>query len=407
MFAQASRALMRPLMACARAPRPLIVAETMSWRSTALRRFATAPSPAVNATATAAAEAVVSRSDKIVGRWLMGCSGLVFGAVVLGGVTRLTESGLSIVEWNPIRGVRPPKTEEEWKEQFALYQQFPEYKYNNHSMTLEEFKRIWYMEWFHRVWGRLVGAAFVIPGAYFLHKGWFRPGHNRRMGIFAALIAFQGALGWYMVKSGLDHDPKGEHVPRVSHYRLAAHLAAAFTLYTGFFYTGLTYLNPHRLTAPEHLVKSLRRFAHSTAGLVFLTAMSGALVAGLDAGLIYNSFPKMGDFWVPPEILQLSPKIRNFFDNSTTVQFDHRILGISTLTAVTTLFAMARRVPLHPQGRLAVTSMFGMVLLQVGLGISTLLYFVPTQLAATHQAGSLGLLSFALWFMHEIRRVPK
>merc|ERR1711860_455650 len=222
------------------------------------------------------------------------------------------------------------------------------------------------------------------------------------------LLAFQGLLGWYMVKSGLDHKNfEGPNdVPRVSQYRLAAHLTSAMTLYSLLLWNGMSLLRPH---IPENAIKfsdglkGFRKLAMSTKGLVFLTAISGAFVAGLDAGLVYNSFPMMADKWIPDDILAFSPALKNFTENPTTVQFDHRILGTTTLTVITLLALKSRGVPLTARGRKAMTALFAMGWMQVALGISTLLTYVPVSLAALHQAGAIITLSTALWLSHELK----
>lgn len=203
-------------------------------------------------------------------------------------------------------------------------------------MTLDEFKRIWWMEYLHRTWGRLIGAVFIIPATYFWYKGMLKRGMKIRVAVLGSLIGLQGLMGWYMVKSGLeDRFIEPSDVPRVSQYRLAAHLGLALLLYTGFLYNALDLLIPaEKLTAnfsdtTSNALRALKRFKgliYSTKGLVFVTALSGAFVAGMDAGLIYNTFPKMADKWIPDDILGISPVLRNFTENPTTVQFDHRIL---------------------------------------------------------------------------------
>eukprot|EP00047_Mylnosiga_fluctuans_P004712 m.236120 g.236120 ORF g.236120 m.236120 type:complete len:389 (-) comp12930_c0_seq1:86-1252(-) len=355
-------------------------------------------------TFSSAAQTTPAAPRKLVGFWLFGCCGLVFTTVVVGGITRLTESGLSIVRWQPLEGIVKPSTEEEWAAEFERYKQFPEFKYNK-NMTLEDFKYIFHWEWGHRVLGRLVGAAFAIPAAIFWRAGWLLPGHKKNILMLGSLIGFQGALGWYMVKSGLDNDPHGAHSPRVSHYRLMAHLGSAFTLHLGMLWTGLQYFPAAARSVPSYGM--LPVLTAGVAGLTFFTAMSGALVAGLDAGLIYNSYPKMGDYWVPPEILSMEPTYRNFFDNLTTVQFDHRILAVTTLAAINSLFLFARKAPLHRRARIALTALTHMSWVQVALGISTLLLFVPVHLGATHQAGALTLMTLATWAVHELKRLPK
>ncbi|XP_028391243.1 cytochrome c oxidase assembly protein COX15 homolog [Dendronephthya gigantea] len=345
------------------------------------------------------------RTRKIIGYWLLGCSGMVYGAVMLGGVTRLTESGLSMVDWHLIKGMKPPRSQQEWEEEFKKYQNFPEYKYLNEGMTLSEFKRIFYMEYAHRMWGRSIGAVFFLPAVFFAYKGWVSKSLRPRLFIYGGLLAFQGLLGWYMVKSGLDEEKISKtQIPRVSQYRLAAHLGSAFALYSLMFWQALTHLVPAQQLANTKNLKRLRIYTHGALTLVFLTALSGAFVAGLDAGLVYNSFPKFADRWIPDDLMVMKPKIKNFFENATTVQFDHRILGMVTLSAVVGLWALARPVDLPRRARLAVNSTLAMAGVQVLLGISTLLYYVPVPLAALHQSGSLALLTFTLWFGHEIKK---
>uniref|UniRef100_A0A4W5N2G6 Cytochrome c oxidase assembly homolog 15 (yeast) n=1 Tax=Hucho hucho TaxID=62062 RepID=A0A4W5N2G6_9TELE len=356
---------------------------------------------------TAPATVPNAATNRILGRWLLGCSGLVVGAVVLGGVTRLTESGLSMVDWHLVREMKPPQTRAEWEAEFAKYRQFPEFKIMNHDMTLPEFKFIFYMEWGHRMWGRLVGLAYVLPTIYFWKKGYFnRSMKGRALGL-CGFVFFQGLLGWYMVKSGLEEKPESYDVPRVSQYRLSAHLGSALLLYCASLWTGLTLMvEPHKLANTKRL-NQLRRFAKGTVGLVFLTALSGAFVAGLDAGLVYNSFPMMGDRWIPDDLLAFSPTLKNFFENPTTVQFDHRVLAISSLTAITGLYMFSRRMMLPRRAKIAISCLTAMAYAQVALGISTLLLYVPTPLAATHQSGSVALLSLAIWVLAELRKVAK
>ncbi|KAJ1926935.1 Cytochrome c oxidase assembly protein cox15 [Tieghemiomyces parasiticus] len=367
---------------------------------------------------------------KVVGYWLLASAASVFGIVVWGGVTRLTESGLSIVEWNLIRGMKPPTSEAEWIEEFEKYKQFPEYKQLNQHMTLEEFKFIFFMEWGHRIWGRLIGLTFILPGAYFAYKGWMSPAIRKRVAIIAGLICFQGVLGWYMVKSGLDQAlmEKPGAVPRVSQYRLAAHLGSAFLIYTGMVATGLSVLRQNslragRLASLAPLLNSaqlnrLRGSTHGLAMLVFITAISGAFVAGLDAGLLYNTFPLMGGRLVPPteelwdphfasDPATRSGMLKNVFENPTTVQFNHRVLAVTTFTAITAVYLASRRLSLPKSVRVTLHSLMGLAVVQVSLGISTLIYLVPTELAAAHQAGSLSLLTATLCLMNFLKRVPK
>uniref|UniRef100_A0A7N6ALG1 Cytochrome c oxidase assembly homolog 15 (yeast) n=1 Tax=Anabas testudineus TaxID=64144 RepID=A0A7N6ALG1_ANATE len=361
----------------------------------------------ITAEAGAASTVPNTATNRIVGRWLLGCSGLVAGAIVLGGVTRLTESGLSMVDWHLVREMKPPQSQAEWEAEFSKYQQFPEFKILNHDMTLSEFKFIFFMEWGHRMWGRLVGLAYILPTVYFWKKGYFTRSMKGKVLGLCGFVVFQGLLGWYMVKSGLEEKPESYDIPRVSQYRLSAHLGSALLLYCASLWIGLTQLLPaHKMTETRHIMQ-LKRFAKGTAGLVFLTALSGAFVAGLDAGLVYNSFPKMGERWIPDDLLAFSPTLKNFFENPTTVQFDHRILGISSLAAITGLYLFSRRMLLPRRAKIAISLLAAMAYGQVVLGISTLLLYVPTSLAATHQSGSVALLSLAIWVLAELRKMPK
>jgi cytochrome c oxidase assembly protein subunit 15 len=350
----------------------------------------------------------------------------------VGGLTRLTESGLSIVEWNVIQGMRPPLTQGEWEAEFAKYQLFPEFQLTNHAITLEEFKFIFFMEWAHRMLGRFIGLTFVLPGAYFAYRGYLsRPLQLRSLAV-GGLIGVQGLLGWLMVKSGLSaHLVEERQVPRVSHFWLAAHLGTAFTIYSAMLMTALEVLRSPRPAgmaaaagmpvAQAAKLLPFARLAKGLAALVFVTAMSGALVAGLDAGLLYNEFPYMGTGLVPSDMWAFSTPSpspgaeagdvrparmsawRNLLENPSAVQFNHRLLAMSTLTATTGLWVYARRLPLPARARLAMHAVLGVACGQVMLGIATLIYFVPTPVAATHQAGSLTLLSAALWLVHTLR----
>ncbi|KAF9379684.1 Cytochrome c oxidase assembly protein cox15 [Podila verticillata] len=386
-----------------------------------------ASSSSTTAAAVAAPEIVVK---PIVGWWMMTISAMTFGIVVVGGMTRLTESGLSIVEWNLIKGMKPPRSQAEWEEEFEKYKQFPEYKILNHGMTIEEFKRIFYYEWSHRMLGRAIGAAFILPGLFFAARGMLSKNIARRSLIIGGLIGFQGALGWYMVKSGLDEQlmQTPGATPRVSQYRLAAHLGSAFLIYTGAFMTGLKVFTDYsiskgsyeslRSTLNNPALKRFKGAAHGIVALVFITAISGAFVAGLDAGLVYNEFPLMGGRIMPPvkELFDSHylhkddhPTVglwRNMFDNQVTVQFNHRVLATTTFTAVSSLFLYSRGLPLPPHVRLGVNVLMGVACCQVGLGIATLLYMVPVSLGTAHQAGSLTLLTSALYLMHSLKKIP-
>jgi len=388
--------------------------QVMGFRSLVTRWQSTVAAQ-VGEASVKASSGTVSRA---VGWWLAGCAGMCVGAVVLGGVTRLTESGLSMTDWNLV-GRPPPSSHEQWLEEFEKYKQSPEFKWKNFDITMEDFKFIWYMEYIHRMWGRTIGAVFYIPAAAFWLKGMLTPALKKRVLLMGGLLGFQGLLGWYMVKSGLEHENflGPNDVPRVSQYRLAAHLTSAVTLYSFLFWNAKEILYPAFKIDPSQVTPAmakLRKMVISSKGLVFLTLVSGAFVAGLDAGLVYNSFPKFADKWIPEDLLIFSPLLRNITENPTCVQFDHRILGILSLSLITATALKAVKTPgLPPHIRTAALALGAMGWMQVCLGISTLLLYVPVSLAAMHQSGALATLSVAMWTAHDmkmmkiIKTIPK
>merc|ERR1712180_108104 len=324
---------------------------------------------------------------------------------ILGGVTRLTESGLSMTDWT-LLGKPPPTTAAEWEEEFDKYRQSPEFKWKNSQITLNEFKFIWYMEYGHRMWGRSIGAFFYLPAIGFWLSGKLTPALKKRVLLAGGLLGFQGLLGWYMVKSGLDHNNflGPSDVPRVSQYRLAAHLSSAVVLYSLLFWSAKSVLRPSiTWSQVTPSMAAFRKLVIGSKALAFITLVSGAFVAGLDAGLVYNSFPKFADRWIPEDILAFSPTLRNITENPTTVQFNHRILGTSTLAALLLTAARAQSLPLPPHLRLTALALGGMGCLQVAMGITTLLLYVPVPVAAEHQSGALATLSLAMWLAHEMR----
>jgi cytochrome c oxidase assembly protein subunit 15 len=336
--------------------------------------------------------------QKPIAIWLLACCFLVFAMVVVGGVTRLTESGLSIVEWQPIVGTMPPLGQKDWDELFEKYHQTPQYKKVNLGMSLDEFKGIFWWEYFHRLLGRVIGLAFFIPFLYFVVKRAIdRPLGLKLTGIFL-LGGLQGAMGWYMVKSGLVDNP------HVSQYRLTAHLGLAFLIYATMFWVALELLSP---TVPSHgniRLRALRRFSVAITSLIFIMILSGGFVAGIRAGFAYNTFPLMNGHFIPPEIFMLEPWYRNFFDNMATVQFDHRMIAWTLAILIPVFWYRSRSLPLSGSARFACSLLLIMLAIQIGLGISTLLLVVPLPLAAAHQAGAVLLFTAALWVNHQLRR---
>ncbi|GJP51849.1 hypothetical protein CLOM_g10980 [Closterium sp. NIES-68] len=380
--------------------------------ATAATTSATSPSPSATSAAAAAAagEHVLvaggAAAERAVGGWLLGCAAWVWALVVLGGITRLTRSGLSMTDWK-FQGEQAPRSEEEWQEEFDKYKQSPEFRRVNSKMDVDEFKFIYWMEYGHRMWGRALGLLFLFPAAYFAARGYIKTKLATRCAVLFGLGGAQGLIGWWMVKSGLEEPANPHAVPRVSPYRLAAHLTSAFVIFSGIFWTALNvlYPNPSAL-APAQLLAAakLRPLVHPVAMLLGVTAFSGAFVAGNDAGRAFNTFPLMGDHWVPPEILEMTPLHRNFFENTAMVQFQHRVLAISTLAAVTGMWYSARKLPLHPRSALLLNTALGITALQVTLGISALLTYVPVSLGSAHQAGALTLFAAMLALLHSLRR---
>ncbi|MBA3493260.1 MAG: COX15/CtaA family protein [Gammaproteobacteria bacterium] len=323
--------------------------------------------------------------------WLLTCCGLIAIMVLLGGVTRLRHAGLSIVEWQPFTGVLPPLTAPAWEDAFAQYQRYPEYQKLNRGMTLGEFKSIFWLEYLHRLWGRLIGIAFLVPCLYFALRRRIGRALIPKLAMLFALGGLQGALGWYMVKSGLVDRPD------VSQYRLSAHLGLAASIYGYMLWVALGLLRPR--IAAEGV---LPRYCFAVLGLVFATLVSGGFVAGLDAGFAYNTFPLMQGQWIPEGLWHLQPFYRNLFENLITVQFMHRILALASLLAVGLLWLAARRSALPASARRACHGLLGACALQVALGISTLVFVVPLPLALAHQAGALVLLTIAIWTLHEM-----
>lgn len=339
------------------------------------------------------------RGERAIAHWLLAVCALVFLMVVLGGVTRLTQSGLSIVEWQPIMGVLPPLSEGAWQEAFEKYQQFPEYQKINRGMSLGEFKEIFWFEYFHRLLGRLIGAAFILPFLYFLIRGRIRRALAPHLVVMFVLGGLQGLLGWYMVKSGLVDRPD------VSPYRLTAHLALAVAVYAYMLWTAMGLLSARGRVLAQSAGHGIARvFAPVIAGLVFLTMLSGGFVAGNDAGFAYNTFPLMDDRIVPRDIFLVEPLWRNFFETVPLVQLDHRLLAMLTVACVVALWALSLRSRLPGVAHRALNTWFAMALIQFGLGISTLLLYVPVALGAAHQAGAMLALTFALWSCHELYR---
>jgi heme a synthase len=334
----------------------------------------------------------VPQPRRAVAAWLFICCALVFAMVVVGGVTRLTHSGLSIVEWQPLVGAIPPLNAADWEALFAKYRLTPEFRLSNHDMTLEGFNAIFWWEYSHRLLGRVVGAVFLIPFLYFLwRRALPRATAWKLAGIFA-LGGLQGALGWYMVKSGLVDDP------RVSSVRLAAHLGLAFLIYAGILWIALG-MSQQRAAARA----ATATLARLLATLVFVMVLSGALVAGIRAGLSYNTFPLMNGHWIPPEVLILEPWWKNFVYNMATVQLVHRALALVIAIVAVVAWWRVRADPAATRSARAWSALLlAAIALQLAAGISTLLLRVPIPLAALHQAGAVAVFTCAIALAHAL-----
>lgn len=336
-----------------------------------------------------------AQSSAIVG-WLLVCCALVFCMVVLGGVTRLTDSGLSMVRWEPISGVVPPLSLAEWQKEFDHYREYPEYQKINAGMSLSDFKTIFYFEWAHRVLGRAIGIVFALGFVWLWWRGALTRALTPHLVAMFVLGGLQGLLGWYMVKSGLIDNP------HVSQYRLTAHLGMALLIYLYMLWVVFTLMERR---SAEVVSRAYRRAAISLGALASMTVLSGGFVAGLKAGHAFNTFPLMAGKLIPPGYLVLEPAWKNFFENIPTVQFNHRLLAI--LTFVLVLIFVIRVLRDQKMRRLrGPVVLFGVaVIAQVTLGITTLLTYVPIPLAAAHQAMALVVLSAMLYVVFRFRNI--
>lgn len=330
--------------------------------------------------------------------WLLVCCGLVFAMVVLGGFTRLTGSGLSMVDWRPLMGALPPLNEQQWQRIFEMYQQSPQYQLVNSHMDVAEFRSIFWLEYLHRLLGRIIGVAFLVPFVAFVFMGYIRKQEWLKYLLMFVLGGAQGLLGWYMVKSGLID------MPHVSQYRLTAHLVAAFLIYSYMLWVALSLLFPADAGAAKH---PLYRKSQGLGAIIVVTIVSGGFVAGLKAGKIYNTFPLMGEDLIPPGLLAMQPTWRNLFENMVTVQFDHRWLALTTFTLIVVFWFRARKSGLPARARVAVNALLHTAVLQVALGISALLLAVPILLGVAHQAVAMLLLTVTLFMVHALRHAEQ
>lgn len=339
----------------------------------------------------------VNTNNKQIAVWLLICCTTIFAMIILGGVTRLTGSGLSMVQWEPIMGVLPPLNQAEWEETFRLYQQFPEYKVKNFAMSVGEFKSIFWFEYAHRVLGRSIGIIFLLPFLFFLVRGKIEKSLTPKLITMFVLGGLQGLMGWYMVKSGLVDDP------HVSQYRLTAHLGLAIVIYAYMFWVALDLLYPGIDETARINNRKLARQSLIITAIIFITALSGGFVAGIRAGFAFNTFPLMDGRLIPVGLFELSPLWRNFFENVVTVQFDHRLLATLLFLLIPAFWWLARQSQQERHIQIGLNLLLAALALQLTLGISTLVLVVPVTLAAAHQGGAILLLTASLFVSHQLR----
>jgi len=326
--------------------------------------------------------------------WLYTGAFLVFAMIVIGGITRLTHSGLSMVEWKLIMGSIPPLSDADWQETFAKYQAFPEYQQINSGFTLEEFKGIFWWEYLHRMLGRLMGIAFLIPFVFFLIRKWLEPRLTKQLLAMFLLGGFQAFLGWFMVASGLIDNP------HVSHYRLAAHLITATILLGFILWVAFGLAEDKESQAVPAIVGKVAKLLF---GLILLQTIYGAFVAGLKAGYIFNTFPQMGESWIPQAVTSLEPWWRNFTEGLAGVQFVHRCLAFAILSVVGWLWALRSRGELSKAQERGLWMIVGAAVIQFTLGVLTLILGVPIPIAVMHQAGAMMLFASTVYFLNRIK----
>jgi len=339
----------------------------------------------------------INTNHKHIAIWLLVCCATIFAMIILGGVTRLTGSGLSMVQWEPIMGILPPLSQAEWEETFLLYQQFPEYKIKNFAMSLGEFKSIFWFEYGHRLLGRSIGIIFLLPFLFFLVKGKIDKALSPKLITMFVLGGLQGLMGWYMVKSGLVNDP------HVSQYRLTAHLGLAIVIYAYMFWVALDLLYPNIDEQVKGSNRKLGQLSLIISAIIFITALSGGFVAGTRAGFAFNTFPLMDGRLIPVGLFELSPVWRNFFENIVTVQFDHRILASLLFLIIPAFWWTARKSQQESRITTGLHLLLAALALQLALGVTTLLLVVPVALAAVHQAGAIILLTASIYVSHQLR----
>lgn len=329
--------------------------------------------------------------------WLFACCLMIALMVLIGGLTRLTHSGLSMTRWHPVSGIIPPHTEAAWQQEFAHYKQSPEYKQHNFGMSLQDFKGIFWLEFIHRLLGRLTGFVFFVPFIIFLVKKQIDPPLIKKLAGIFLLGAAQGVVGWLMVSSGLKDNPY------VSPVWLSFHLCTAFLIYAFIFLLGLSEWKRGRELSPSPNPVGLKRFSLLTLLMVYMQVLLGGLVAGNKAGLVYNTFPDMNGQYIPDGLWVVQPWYANFIQNVTTIQFDHRMGAYMVALLTVILAVLLLRKPYKALHKAAMV-LIAVVALQITLGIKTLLFSVPVGLASAHQVMALVLFSTVLFIVHGLYR---
>lgn len=338
-----------------------------------------------------------NRHSQILGLWLIFCAAVVYFMIIVGGITRLTQSGLSMVEWAPIMGTLPPLGEAAWLEVFNKYKAYPEYQQVNAGMSLAEFKSIFWWEYGHRVLGRIIGLIYFIPLLIFFLKGMVPKQWYLRLFSLFVLGGLQGLMGWYMVKSGL------VDVPHVSQYRLTAHLGLAIIIFACMFWYALDFLRGESPRATSQVSAGYLKISAAAVLVVFVMMLSGGFVAGTKAGFIINTFPTMNGEWVPSSWMAMTPWWRNLFENAVAIQFFHRLIAVLVFAVIVALFVLSTRQSFKSYAVLALIA----VCVQICLGVSALVLRVPVALGASHQAGAVGLLAGCLLVAHIARKESK
>ena len=325
--------------------------------------------------------------------WLLVVTGLIFTIIIIGGITRLTGSGLSMVDWHPVYGILPPLNPEQWTDVFNAYKQFPEYQIKNNLMTLTEFKKIFFWEYLHRILGRIIGLSIIMPYIYFLITKQLNKEFTLKGFIISLLVVTQGIIGWYMVKSGLVDKP------HVDHLRLTLHLSTALLLLQTCIWSMLSLFRKNK---DQDINSSIKRFCFNVTIILILQIIYGAFTAGLKAGYGYNTFPKMSGEWLPISALQMIPFVKNIIYNPAMVQFIHRMVGIVLLLSTVVLGFLIEKNSKRQFLKTISRSILFVVIIQYALGVSVILLYVPLSLASIHQFGATVLLTLFVVLNHAL-----